>query len=613
MNRSEKDNEITMTMSWIILLAMTAVIIYHHIIYTALMVFLGRTAPDSAQAEATTGPCSEAKTLPSVAIMIPAHNEAEFIDAKLANLVVLDYPAEKLSVWVCCDGCSDNTAALVQAWQAKYAGAGIQLECIVETENKGKVIRINQLLSMVRDQADLIAMSDVSALLSIDALRQAANSFTNPKIGALTCNYLLAEATSGEQQYWQWQNSIRQTEAKFGSVMGGNGAFYIVRAPLFSYLPEDTINDDFIQTMLVIKQGFQVQFNHYINSVELSPSTAQDTYQRRQRIGAGNLQQLIRCRFVFRHSHHGARWLFTSGKAMRTVMPFILIGYLLLSLSLAIQGSALALALIVLQAAGYIAATLPLFGVSSKATDKLHYFVSSYAASLIGMLRYLLGHFRSGWRHLPPLSNYQALSTQLLKRTSDILLASIGMVLTLPVWPLIALLIKLDSPGPIFYRQLRVGRISEEQVELFEIIKFRSMFNHAESKSGAVWARQNDSRITRIGHFLRVTRLDELPQLLNVLNGDMALIGPRPERPEFCGSLQNALPFYLERTAGLKPGLTGLAQVSQGYDNSLEDVKNKIAFDHAYALALSSPLQWFKMDLFIIFKTIYIMVSRRGQ
>ncbi|PSU33104.1 sugar transferase [Photobacterium lutimaris] len=605
-----------MTISWMVLITMTIVIVYHHVIYTGLMIFLGRKEPVKKKGShrTTEPPLSAGSTeLPSVAILIPAHNEADFIEAKLANLLMLNYPPEKLSVWICCDGCSDNTAERALGFKDKYAEAGIQLECIVETNNKGKVVRINQLLSLIKDKVDLIAMSDVSALLSIDALTQAAESFTDPKIGAQTCNYLLAEATRGEEQYWQWQNSIRQTESKLGSVMGGNGAFYIVRAPLFSSLPEDTINDDFIQTMLVIKQGYQVQFNHYINSVELSPSSEQDTYQRRQRIGAGNLQQLIRCRFVFRHNHHGARWLFTSGKALRTLMPFILIGYFLLSLALAIQGSALAQLLTALQATGYLAATLPRFGLHSKLTDKLHYFVSGYAASLIGMLRYFMGHFRSGWRHLPPLSSYQAQSTQLLKRTSDILLATTGMVLTLPLWPLIALLIKLDSPGPVFYRQMRVGRISEEQVELFDVIKFRSMSHNAESKSGATWAQQNDPRITRIGHFLRVTRLDELPQFINVIKGEMALIGPRPERPEFCGTLQNALPFYLERTAGLKPGITGLAQVSQGYDSDLEDVKNKIGFDHAYALALSSPLQWIKMDLFIIFKTIYIMVSKRGQ
>ncbi|MEF1206199.1 sugar transferase, partial [Photobacterium damselae] len=100
---------------------------------------------------------------------------------------------------------------------------------------------------------------------------------------------------------------------------------------------------------------------------------------------------------------------------------------------------------------------------------------------------------------------------------------------------------------------------------------------------------------------------------INVLRGDMSFIGPRPERPELCGSLQNALPFYLERTAGLKPGLTGLAQVNHGYDNTIEDVKEKIGWDHAYAVTLGSPWQWLKMDCYILIKTIKIMLTRKGQ
>ncbi|PSW19159.1 LPS biosynthesis sugar transferase SypR [Photobacterium sanctipauli] len=603
-----------MSTSWTVYIILTFVIIYHHVIYTGIMLWLGkRSQPASKQDNKTEPHTTSPKHLPSVAILIPAHNEEDFIEDKLSNLLMLDYPPAQLSVWICCDGCSDKTAEIIQTWKEKFTQAGIRLECKVESENLGKVVRINQLLGQVQGSVDLIAMSDVSALLSIDALLQATSSFRDPTIGALTCNYLLAEATAGERQYWQLQNTIRQTESHLGSVMGGNGAFYIVRAPLFSRLPEDTINDDFIQTMLVIKQGYQVQFNHFINSVELSPSSEQITYQRRQRIGAGNLQQLIRCRFVFRHSHSGARWLFASGKALRTLMPFILVSYFLLSLSLSIQGSTAAIVLTALQILGYLLSALPLIGIKNKLINKLHYFVSGYVASLVGMVRFLLGHFQDGWRHIPPVSSYQAQSTQLLKRGSDLLLSVTGLLITLPLWPLIALLIKLDSPGPVFYRQMRVGKICEQHVELFEVIKFRSMSANAESNSGAAWALKNDPRITGIGHFLRATRLDELPQFINVLKGDMSLIGPRPERPEFCGRLQNALPFYLERTAGLKPGLTGLAQVNQGYDNNLDDVKNKIGWDHAYALALSSPLQWLKMDIAIIFKTIYIMVRKRGQ
>src|SRR5690606_28992866 len=122
-------------------------------------------------------------------------------------------------------------------------------------------------------------------------------------------------------------------------------------------------------------------------------------------------------------------------------------------------------------------------------------------------------------------------SVLLAKRVTDIVVALAGLVLTAPLWPLVALAIRLDSPGPAIYRQLRVGRMLTDRTELFMILKFRSMRADAERGTGAVWAQRHDPRITRVGAFIRRTRLDELPQLINVLRGDMAVVGPRPERP----------------------------------------------------------------------------------
>jgi lipopolysaccharide/colanic/teichoic acid biosynthesis glycosyltransferase len=139
------------------------------------------------------------------------------------------------------------------------------------------------------------------------------------------------------------------------------------------------------------------------------------------------------------------------------------------------------------------------------------------------------------------------------------------------------------------------------------------MRTDAETKSGAVWASAADPRITRIGRFLRKTRLDELPQCINVLAGDMSIVGPRPERPQFFTELEHAIPYYVERTYGLKPGITGLAQVSQGYDESIEDVRNKVMFDHAYALSINAPLRWLYTDISIICRTFIVMVTGRGQ
>lgn len=199
------------------------------------------------------------------------------------------------------------------------------------------------------------------------------------------------------------------------------------------------------------------------------------------------------------------------------------------------------------------------------------------------------------------------------KRTFDFVSSLLALVILSPVFPFIALAIALTSRGPIFYRQLRVGKSTPEKMEIFEIMKFRSMYQDAETRSGAVWATENDPRITPVGRFLRKTRLDELPQLFNVLKGEMSLIGPRPERPTFYNKLENEIPYFSDRTYGVMPGITGLAQVNQGYDTCIEDVRRKVGFDHSYALSLCSMRSWIAADLNIMTKTILVMVDGRGR
>lgn len=200
-----------------------------------------------------------------------------------------------------------------------------------------------------------------------------------------------------------------------------------------------------------------------------------------------------------------------------------------------------------------------------------------------------------------------------LKRQLDIVASSLALIVVAPLFPLIALAIKLNSRGPVLFRQLRVGSYHRDRVELFYMIKFRSMYCDAEKTTGAVWARKTDPRITAVGLFLRKTRLDELPQLINVLRGEMSLIGPRPERPDFYQNLESNIPFYADRTYGLRPGITGLAQVYQGYDTCIEDVRSKVAYDHSYALALTSVAGWLTTDLKICWMTLGVMVRGRGQ
>ncbi|NVD06723.1 sugar transferase [Vibrio sp. JPW-9-11-11] len=204
-------------------------------------------------------------------------------------------------------------------------------------------------------------------------------------------------------------------------------------------------------------------------------------------------------------------------------------------------------------------------------------------------------------------------SIWLAKRLFDLFGAMFALLLFTPVMPFIALAIKLSSPGPIFYKQLRVGKSTPNQMMFFEIIKFRTMYQDAEQRTGAVWATENDPRITPVGRFLRKTRLDEIPQLFNVVKGEMSLIGPRPERPSFYHKLEAAIPYFADRTYGVMPGITGLAQVNQGYDTCIDDVRRKVGFDHSYALSLCSLRSWLSMDLSIITKTIIVMFDGRGR
>ena len=204
-------------------------------------------------------------------------------------------------------------------------------------------------------------------------------------------------------------------------------------------------------------------------------------------------------------------------------------------------------------------------------------------------------------------------SITIMKRGIDLTFSIISLVITLPLLILIAILIKVSSSGAIFYTQLRVGKIQAGKVNHFHMIKFRTMVENAEEKSGAVWAISNDNRLTTIGKFLRKTRLDEFPQFINVIRGDMSLIGPRPERPEIVKKLEKEIPFYSERTFEMTPGITGLAQVSQGYDTCIDDVRAKIAYDFAYSLSMTKLHRWIMMELIIIVKTLLIIVLGRGQ
>jgi sugar transferase (PEP-CTERM system associated) len=181
-------------------------------------------------------------------------------------------------------------------------------------------------------------------------------------------------------------------------------------------------------------------------------------------------------------------------------------------------------------------------------------------------------------------------------------LALVGFLVASPVMVLVALAVKLTSSGPVLYRQVRSGKNGTT----FTLFKFRSMFQDAEAKSGAVWASKNDPRVTPLGRWLRRLRLDELPQLVNVLRGEMVIVGPRPERPEFVKVLVEQIPYYHQRLA-VKPGITGWAQINHKYGDTIEDTLLKLEYDLYYIKNLNVTL-----DLYIMFQTAKVMIQFRG-
>nr|MBF0221287.1 TIGR03013 family PEP-CTERM/XrtA system glycosyltransferase [Desulfobulbaceae bacterium] len=188
-----------------------------------------------------------------------------------------------------------------------------------------------------------------------------------------------------------------------------------------------------------------------------------------------------------------------------------------------------------------------------------------------------------------------------LKRVGDIALALVGLVFASPIMLISACIVKLESPGPVFYKQERVGLRNRR----FDVFKFRSMKQDAE-KDGAVWAMKNDTRVTRFGGFIRKVRIDELPQLWNVLMGEMSFVGPRPERPVFVKQLNDKIPFYSLRH-NIKPGVTGWAQICYPYGASEEDALRKLEYDLYYLKNLS-----FSLDLWILFQTIKTVLFQKG-
>ena len=293
-------------------------VIYHHAGHPLVLIIAGRLSGSKQ------GAPPQRHDWPSIAILIPAFNEEEFIGDKLETLAGLDYPADRLRIVVACDGCTDETAAIARESAARWAEAGLRIEVLDFADNRGKLAVLNAVIPTL--DADLVALTDVSALISLDALKRVAARFADPDIGALVGTYkLFRPGGAGQGLYWRYQVLVKEMEARLGSVLGAHGAFYVIRKSLFKPLAPDTINDDFIIPMQIIAQGYQVGYDREIVALELEEVADRDEWRRRRRIAMGNIQQI----FVLKNLLHPRfGWIsfnFWGGKLLRTTTPLLLI------------------------------------------------------------------------------------------------------------------------------------------------------------------------------------------------------------------------------------------------------------------------------------------------
>jgi cellulose synthase/poly-beta-1,6-N-acetylglucosamine synthase-like glycosyltransferase len=397
-------NSIETTIAVVTILS-AVLIVYHHVVFPWILNRIAGRRSSGHQAVPSRGYERHKNdgTLPSVTVLIPAHNEAEVIADKVRNLAMLDYPADRLWVVIACDGCTDGTADAARQAHGEIEVAHLNLDVVEFPANRGKVAVLNDVLPRV--PSDLVALSDASALLSVDALLVAAGHFSDPNVGVVAGTYHIPDhGSEGEAAYWRYQRAVKRGEAALGAPLGVHGAFYMVRKNLTRPLAPDSINDDFILPMTIVADGFRAVSDPEIIALELEKATLAQDFRRRRRIAAGNMQQLVRLRRLLHPRYRGIAFAFASGKALRAVMPFLMLSCLAGSAALGPLSPAFA-ALYAAQAlayglAGWCQAMAP--RRVPRGIQKIHYLVSGHLAGLIGGTRYILGLERGGWRRAFP-------------------------------------------------------------------------------------------------------------------------------------------------------------------------------------------------------------------
>lgn len=542
--------------------------------------------------------------------VIPMYNEAQFIERKIANFAALDWPADQYEIWLLNDGSTDNTLELANKAVKNYPD--LRVRFLSAAVNQGKVAWFNQVVANI--PADCIVFfSDVSASLSDDILQKANAWFNNPRVGAFCARYVAGEQEgSGEQYYWQYQNDIKISESRLGTPIGYHGTGYAIRRSLWAPIPHNTINDDFVIPLQAILRAHQdpkqlATWGVYDPSALAregeSVTSDQVSMWRRIRVASGNIQQAFILWRLLSPRLGWVAWMFFSGKVLRIFTPWLLLSLFISAACLAPKGG-LYPVIFYAQLLFYLTGM-----VCTRHFAIIRYFVQGQYAMLVGWFYFFKLNKTGRWRRVNKkmLAPYRHPLVRAGKCVIDIVFVLIGLPILVCLIPIIAVLIKSSSPGPIFYKQLRVGLGDAKQTRFFYVYKFRTMSVSPEGK-GARWTAKNDQRVIRFGEFMRKTHIDELPQLINILKRDMTLIGPRPERLDAYPYVVKNIPLYAERLYEVRPGLTGLAQVTYGYDRTIARVRRRVAVDLAYGTYLTRPWIWFKTDMCIIFKTIRMIV-----
>ena len=562
----------------------------------------------------------QAQALPMVSVLIPAHNEAARLDEKLRNTLALSYPRDRIEVLVASDGSDDHTADVGRA----YEGAGVR--AFELADRGGKLAALKHLLTQAR--GELVLFTDVGASLPANTVSELVEEFADPSVVVAMPRYASVgrdgtQAGATDGAYWSRETRLKALEAKRDMLLGAHGACYLMRRDSIAEVPADTIHDDLVWPLLARAAGGRIVYRSDIVVPDEAPTRLSTVFERTARMAHGNLQVLWRYRALLRPRHYRIALSLIGHKLLKTMGPVWILGLALwvnfraVSASqlvpLAIAGDLLLLALVACTAWRGAGLTLPRsLGLG------VHALVAQ-AACALGMLRFPFGANGTRWRR-PAENDVLALhhpalpprSVRIVKRTLDIVGGSLGLLLALPLIPFIALAIRLSSPGPVLYRQERVAKDYMGRPYGFAIWKFRTMRVDAEANGEAVWAQEKDPRATAVGAFLRKLRLDEIPQLAQVLRGDMTLIGPRPERPSISDTLSLELPGYDDRHHPCKPGITGWAQVHTGYDTSIESVREKLLYDFTYNAHLYGLRSYVAMELRVIVLTVAVIITRRG-